>query len=1084
MSGSTLSPPSSAGSPPGRPDPWQRFLRQLVQPRGPVARWLRLGQAAIHFTRQAGLRAGARRALADLRHVLPIYAQAAWRHAGQRGDVYRQWQQRSEPGPAALAEQRIAQVALPYRPLISIVTAVRLPDAGMLSESLASLQAQTYDRWAFCLAVETPPGPANQELVAKVLAVDPRLRLQSIPPNAGSSASLNVALGLATGDFVLRLDPGDTLAPDLLYNLARRLNAYPDLDALYFDADQLAANGRARREPWFKPHHWSPAMLLSANLLRHSALRRQLVLDLGGYDPSMDGAHDWDLALRFTERSTRPDHLPQVGYHQRSLPALDGRDAIEAAQQRSLAAHLARRGTPAASVDHPVHGRVRIRWPVSGALVSIIIPTRDKLPLLQACLASIFRLTTYPRYEIVLVDTGSSEPATWANYAGLEAAGRPVRVLKATGAFNYAAANNLGARQAAGQILVFLNNDVEVLEPDWLEELAGWAEQPGIGLVGTKLLRPDGTVQHAGLVMGLVGHGSHLFDGCPEDSHGPFGSSAWYRDCLAVTGACLAVRRQVFDQLQGFDEAYQLGFSDIELGLRAVSHGLRVVYTPFARLRHHEGATRGFHNLPADVLRAYWQMLPLASQGDPYYSPHLSSAERRPTVARAHELTRMARLERILTDHELLYRPIPVDQPYASRLGSASQHFDVANTAPAAAGQILLVSHDLSLTGAPLMLVQAAEALCQAGFGVSVVAPLDGPLRETLNQAGVPVWVEPALLDDARVLARYLAGRSLVVANTILAWRVVLAAKAAQMPCLWWIHESNFGQAQAQRQSGLVSALAAADRVMFAADSVASRYAAHVPAERAVVVHNGLTLPDSFPAGAPTANRADTLTVVNLASLEPRKAQALLLKSAAALPAGLRQRTHVILLGHPLDRRYYARLRRLAARPGPVRVSLLGARPRAEALAYLRAADVFVLPSLDEAFPVTLLEAMALGKAIVATRVGGVMEAVHDEVEALLVPPDDPVALTAALRRLLQDSALRERLGRAAQARFEAAFTSQQFGAALVAPVRALIAARQAASEPGQLGAREGPGTLPVAYQLPAATDPAAPLLEAAPLIW
>ncbi len=1045
------------------------------RPRGLAARWRRVGQQAIEYTRHAGVAAAWRRVVLTLRQVVPAYAHAGWLRVWPRGDLYRAWMRRTEPGPAALAAQRREQAAFAHRPLISILTPVYNPAPNVLRDTLASVLAQTYDRWELCLVDGASDVPGVAATLAGAAAGDPRLRVKTLPRNLGISGNLNAALAMATGDFVLLLDHDDLLAPDLLFAVVRRLGADPDLDVVYYDEDKVAEDGRRRRDPWFKPPRWSPALLLSTNVLMHSVIRRELLVDLGGFDPAMDGAQDWDLALRLSERTNRLAHLPQVGYHWRQVPGSAARDANAKpwafdAQRRAVEAHLARVGPAGARVSFPRVGRMRVHWPVSGARASIIIPTKDHVVLVRACLDSIFKQTTYPDYEIVLVDTGSEQPETWAYYTELETEPQ-VRLVKFDGEFNYSAANNLGAAHASGALLVFLNNDIEVLEPDWLEELLGWAERPDVGLVGAKLLRPSGTLQHAGLVMGLAGHGSHAFDGCVEGTYGPFGSSEWYRDYLAVTGACMAMRRAVFVQLQGFAEAYQIGYGDLELGLRAVSHGLRVIYTPFARLLHHEGASRGFNNPPADVLRAYWQMLPLVRPGDPYFSPNLSSAHRRPSVLGSRDLTREERLETILADFDLLYRPIPLTKTGWAAPGGPAQHFAPAEPAaelPAPEQRVLLISHDLSLTGAPLMLAQLSAYLRRAGYAVTVLSPVDGPLRATLTQSGATVWVEPDVLNDARVLARHLAGRGLLLANTILTWRAVLAAKAAQVPCVWWIHESGFGETMARREAGLARALRAADRVMFASASIAGRYADWVPAERARVIHNGLAWDDSPTLEvAPFIEKSrGDLTVVNLASLEPRKGQDVLLQSVAALPKPLRGRIRLVLLGQALNPAFQRRLDRLIAQARPARVACLGARPRAEALAHLRAADVFVLPSRDEGLPMTLLEAMALGKAIVATTAGGIPEAVHDGVEALLVPPDDPAALTAALTRVLQDEAFRRALGTAAQARFAAAFTLDRFGAAVVSLVQDLIRARQAGDAPGRPGAREVLGEMPVAYRV------------------
>ncbi len=1046
--------------------------QRVHHPRGLAARWLRVGQQAIAYTRQAGLAAALRRVVLTLRQVAPAYARAGWRRVWPRGDLYQAWIRRTEPGRAALAAQRAEQATFAYRPLISLLTPVYNPAPNVLRDTLASVLAQTYDRWELCLVDGASDAPGVAATLAGAAAGDPRLRVKTLPRNLGISGNLNAALAMATGEFVLLLDHDDLLAPDLLFAVVRRLSAHPDLDAVYYDEDKVTADGRRRRNPWFKPPQWSPALLLSTNVLMHAVIRRQLLLDLGGFDPAMDGAQDWDLALRLSERTRRLAHLPQVGYHWRQVPGSAARDANAKpwafeAQRRALDAHLARVGPPGARASFPRPGRVRVHWPLSGARASIIIPTKDRVDLLRACLDSIVQQTTYPDYEIVLVDTGSEQAETFNYYAELE---RDMRLVKFEGEFNYSAANNLGAAHATGALLVFLNNDIEVLEPDWLEELLGWAERPDVGLVGAKLLRPSGTIQHAGLVMGLAGHGSHAFDGSAEGAYGPFGSSESYRDCLAVSGACVAMRRDVFEQLQGFAEAYQIGYGDIELGLRAVSHGLRVIYTPFARLLHHEGASRGFNNPPADVLRAYWQMLPLVRQGDPYFSPNLSNAARQPRVAGPREVTRAERLETILADFDLLYRPIPLAKTGWAAPGGPPQHFAPAQPAelPPLARRVMLVSHDLSLTGAPLMLAQLCAYLRREGWAVTVLAPREGPLRAALTQAGATVWIEPDVLNDARVLARHLSGCGLLLANTILTWRAVLAARAAQTPCVWWVHESGFGEAMARREAGLVAALRGADRVMFASASIAARYAGWAPAERACVIHNGLAAEANDALDpAPFIERSpNDLTVVNLASLEPRKGQDVLLHSLAALPPAVRARLHLKLLGQSLTPAFQRRLDRLSIAARPARVVCLGARPRAEALAHLRAADVFVLPSRDEGLPMTLLEAMAHGKAIVATTAGGISEAVRHDVEALLVPPDDPPALTAALARLLTDEALRRRLGAAAQARFAQDFTLDRFGAAVVVLMQDLIQARQARDVPGRPGAREPLGALPVAYRL------------------
>ena len=408
----------------------------------------------------------------------------------------------------------------------------------------------------------------------------------------------------------------------------------------------------------------------------------------------------------------------------------------------------------------------------------------------------------------------------------------PVTVVRCVGEFNFSTANNLGASRASGDLLLFLNNDIEVLEDDWLAELAGWVERPGVGVVGAKLLRPDGTIQHGGLVMGLAGHASHAFDGGRENTYGPFGSSEWYRDLQAVTGACLMVRRSVFELIQGFDEAYQIGYGDIEICLRAGQAGQRIVYTPFARLLHHEGASRGLFVPPADVLRATLQMQPLVAAGDPYFSPNLSDDERQPSIAANDQRPRVERLDKILADFNLV---AGLSRFRAPAPPAASTPWKNANAAPVER-RILLVSHELSRSGAPVALANLARYLVRAGYAPAVLAPVDGPLRAVFEAIGIEVQVDPAALVDARVTANRLTGFGVVIANTILAWRAVYAARARQVPCLWWIHELTFGQALAQRTPAIAKALGVADLLAFPSPPNASLYAPYIKPERQVVI--------------------------------------------------------------------------------------------------------------------------------------------------------------------------------------------------------------------------------------------------------
>jgi GT2 family glycosyltransferase/glycosyltransferase involved in cell wall biosynthesis len=953
--------------------------------------------------------------------------------------AYARWIAATEPGPAELDAQRAAAADLPRRPLISAVMPVFNPPLDALEAAIASLRAQTYDRWELCVA-DGGSRPEVRAALRRAARADRRVRLRLLSANRGIAGNSNAALALARGDYLLIFDHDDALAPDALFRVAELLAARPATDVVYFDEDKLSADGAARYEPWFKPAGHAPDLLLATNYLMHGVFRRELVRDVGGFDAAAEGAQDWDLALRCVERTAAIAHIPRVLYHWRAVPgsaasAANAKPFALRGQLHALAGHLGRTGSPDARLAVVGPGALRVRWPTSGQLVSIVIPNKDRAGLLRACLGSIFARTAYPAYEVVIVDTGTTDPDTLALYAELRADPR-VRIVDLSGPFNWSRANNVGAAHARGELLLFLNNDTEALHPDWLDELAGWAERPEVGVVGCKLVRPDGTTQHAGMALGVEGHASSLFDGERGPVYGPFGSSEWSRDLSLVTGACMLTRREVLAAAGGFDEGYRVGYSDLTFCLAARALGLRVVYTPHATLLHHEGASRGFSLPPADVLRATLELLPAVAAGDPFYSPNLSPVSRRPAVADPAGERALERIARIVELFGL------VEGDVAGRVRDLAARLPLPPPAPRPAGaspRVLLASHELSQSGAPILLLALGRHLAARGYAVRVATSRDGPLRGAVEAAGLPLEVAPRLFEDATLAHRLAREADVVVANTVLAMRVVHAARAAGTPCLWWVHEAGFGRELAATTPHTAAAFAAADAVVFPSHAQAALYRPWSPAGRAAIIPYGI----DDPGLRPEAPAAERVLVAALASVEPRKGQDVLLRALAALDPALRALVDVTLVGVTIDRDYGRAVAAEAAALGGV--TLAGEVSHAAALAHLRAATICCLPSRDDVLPVAILEAMALGVPILATAVGGVPELVRDGAEALLAPPDDPAALAQGLARLAADPALRAELARAARARYEARFTRARFLDAMADQVGALVGARTSA---------------------------------------
>jgi GT2 family glycosyltransferase len=537
---------------------------------------------------------------------------------------YARWIAKNTPSGRELAALRARAAALPARPLVSVLTPVHDVPERSLRRCIESVQAQVYDRWELCLVDDASTQPHVWRVLREYAERDPRIRAERSERSVGIVAASARCLELATGELVALLDREDELAPEALFEIARAIGEDPRADVLYSDEDELDERGR-RVHAFFKPD-WSPDLLLSFNYAGHLAvLRRSLAVEVGGFRAEVGGSQDHDLLLRATERARSVLHVPKVLYHSRKVtgrpaavpdavpPALEGsRRAVEDA--------LARRGI-AGTATMPRPGIVRVQRHVAQPpLVSIVVPTRDRADLLRALVGSLEARTAYRQWELVVVDNGTSEPESVAYLAEL---GRRHRVLRDDSPFNWSAINNRGVRAVAGTVLLFLNNDIEVVDPEWLDALVEHAVRPEVGAVGAKLLFPGGAIQHAGVVLGIGGVGGHAFKHLPGDTAGYFGQAAAIRDVSAVTGACLMVRRDAFDEVGGFDERLRVAFNDIDFCLKLRARGYLNVYTPYSTLVHHESATRKALHPPADeaLMMERWRDT-LAS--DPYYSPHLT----------------------------------------------------------------------------------------------------------------------------------------------------------------------------------------------------------------------------------------------------------------------------------------------------------------------------------------------------------------------------------------------------------------------------------------------------------------------------
>jgi len=509
-------------------------------------------------------------------------------------------------------------------PKFSVLMPVWDSDPQHFRQAVLSVLRQRYPFWELCICDDASDRDEFRGVLEEFSRLDERLHLVRLPRRQGIAAATNTALEQAMGDFVAFLDHDDELDRNALWDAVRYLNGHPETDLLYTDEDHLSAGLTVA--PRYKPD-WSPDLFLSLNYICHLViLRTSFLRQLGGLRPGFEGAQDYDLLLRATEATANIAHIPLMLYHWRKSETsvssnMQVKPQATESGKRALEEALERRRIQG-TVEVVAPGIYRVRRAlVVRPLISIIIPSKDNVGELRPCLESIRDKTTYRPYEILIIDNGSGKRENQAYLSSL-----PYRVLRCEEPFNFSRLNNLGVRQAQGDVLLFLNDDTRVIAPDWLEAMLEHAQRPEVGLVGAKLLFPDGTIQHAGLALNTAGRPTaHVFVGADGADWGYENALRVVRNCSAVTGACMMMRRSVFLEVGGFDEGYTVICSDIDLCLKVRAQGYLIVWTPYALLQHREFGTRPRdQDPPEDMERFVARWGGVLRQSDPYHNPNLS----------------------------------------------------------------------------------------------------------------------------------------------------------------------------------------------------------------------------------------------------------------------------------------------------------------------------------------------------------------------------------------------------------------------------------------------------------------------------
>lgn len=546
---------------------------------------------------------------------------------------YGPWFEKHRPSESELEKQR--EKNWKETPVFSIVVPAYRTPVLFLEQMIESVRSQTYPCWELCIANASPEDEQMAEVLQRYVQRDQRIHVKNLDKNLGIAENTNEAFFMASGTFVGLLDHDDLLAPQALYRMMERLEE-KEIDVFYTDEDKVTTDLAEHFQPHFKPD-FNLDLLRSNNYITHFFVARtELVRNVGGFRQEYDGAQDYDFIFRCVEQAGEICHIPEILYHWRTHKESTSDNPVSKmyafeAGKRAIEGNLERCGVQAVVSHTKDLGFYQVEYPVQGSpLVSVLIPNKDQKESLKKCLDSVFEKTTYSNYEIIIIENNSTESETFEYYRELQKRSN-VKVITWKEGFNYSAINNFGEKEASGEYLLFLNNDVEVINPRWMEEMLGNCQRPEVGITGAKLYYPDDTIQHAGTIIGIGGIAGHAFLNMPRSRTGYLHKASIQMNLSAVTAACMMMKRSVFEQIGGFEEKLTVAFNDVDLCLRTVQAGYLVVYNPKVELYHYESKSRGSENNEEKVrrfqreiefMRSRW--ITILKEGDPNYNKNLT----------------------------------------------------------------------------------------------------------------------------------------------------------------------------------------------------------------------------------------------------------------------------------------------------------------------------------------------------------------------------------------------------------------------------------------------------------------------------
>jgi len=530
---------------------------------------------------------------------------------------------------------------LPKQPFISIIMPVYNVDPKWLDLAIKSIEAQWYKNWELCIADDKSTKKETIEYLKSIK--NPKIKIIFLEKNLNISGASNAALALATGEYIALMDNDDEITPDALYEVVKVINE-KDAEFIYSDEDKLEMTGNCIN-PYFKPDY-SYDLLLSLNYICHfTVIKTSIIKEIKGFNSEFNGAQDYDLFLRAIENTNKIHHVSKVLYHWRMIEtstamSSDAKPYAHDAGKKAVQSHFDRMGIKAKALDSEYTFVLDVEYdmPDINPLVSIIIPTKDAVNYLETCISSIVNLSTYKNYEILILNNNSEKEETFEWFKKIQQTYSFIKVIEANYEFNWSKLNNHGIREAKGEVFIFLNNDIEIITPQWIERLVSKALQPKVGTVGALLLFEDNTIQHSGVVVGLNGWADHLFRTFPAmHSHLNYTSPMVNKNVLAVTGACMAISKTTIEKIGNFSEDFLICGSDVEICLKSHENGYRNILDANTKLYHFESKTRSSYipecdfDMSRKAYKYYWE------NGDPFYNKNLSLNSYLPNIRNLNE---------------------------------------------------------------------------------------------------------------------------------------------------------------------------------------------------------------------------------------------------------------------------------------------------------------------------------------------------------------------------------------------------------------------------------------------------------------